>query len=57
MEFIAIIIVGIALTVTGVIDPKTKSSQEVTEITKPEEKTPVVQESKQEPSPEPVPEP
>ena len=57
MEFLAIIIIGVALTTTGIINPKSKEPKDAAEAPQTEIATTVVQESKLEPEPEPVPEP
>ena len=57
MEILAIIIVGVALSVSGVISPKSKDINEIAKAPQTEVTSPVVQEKKPEPDPEPEPEP
>jgi uncharacterized protein HemX len=57
MEFFAVIIIGAVLTTTGIIDPKSKDSNDVVEAPQTEVTTPVVVEAKPDPVPEPAKEP
>ena len=56
MDLITVVIIGVIVAATGVINPKPKSPDEVAKAPETQVTTPVV-EAKPEPEPEPVPEP
>ena len=57
MDLITVIIIGVIVAASGVMNPNAKDPEEVAKAPEPQVTTPVVQESKPEPEPEPEPEP
>jgi hypothetical protein len=55
MEILAVIIIGLAVATTGVINPKNKDVDDLAKAPQTEVTTPIVQEIKPEPEPEPEP--
>ena len=52
MDLVAVIIIGIVVAATGVINPKPKDPEEIAQAPETQVTAPVIQESKPEPEPE-----